>query len=63
MYDELAPNENPNQYEDILKKGIANISIKVDKKSFLFRLNYTFFSCFWTEKMVFKSIIFNDSFS
>lgn len=50
MYDELAQNENASQYEDVLKKGIANISIKVDEISFLFRLNYEFFSLFMNQK-------------
>lgn len=50
MNDELAQNENASQYEDVLKKGIANISIKVDEISFLFRLNYEFFSLFMNQK-------------
>lgn len=50
MYDELAQNENASQYEDVLKKGIANISIKVDEISFLSRLNYEFFSLFMNQK-------------
>lgn len=41
MYDELTPNENASQYEDILKKGIANSSNKVD--NFLIRLIIHFF--------------------
>lgn len=58
MYDELAPNENASQYEDILKKGIANISIKVDKKIFLIYIKlYIFFLVYeskgWLKKYYF----------
>lgn len=55
MYDELAPNENASQYEDILKKGIKN-------RSYLDQIKHFFF-LFMNQKDVLKSIIFYDPFS